>query len=232
MKTENYNTIDVIAASILVYEDQGFIKSGYGHVEYDNEGNAVREVKDNKTMILEMLANPKTSNFTDEQIKNASNLVDTINGKMMLKKLTGKLNNFEGNVVKAISNTPTNFYVSIIASLPHSIAIDKKRESVNDKMAQLKHSSNFFGNKGTRYNISVNILDVKFIQTSSVYMITGIYAGKDIIKFWWRDQPDLSDIITGKTISIRGTVNKHENSKYTNAKETMLNRVKIINISN
>ena len=107
-----------------------------------------------------------------------------------------------------------------------------KRESVNDKMAQLKHSSNYFGNKGTRYNISINILDVKFIQTSSVYMITGIYAGKDIIKFWWRDQPDLSDIITGKTISIRGTVNKHENSKYTNAKETMLNRVKIINISN
>lgn len=232
MKTENYSTIDVIAASILVYKDQGFIKSGYGHVEYDNEGKAVREIKDNKTMILEMLANPKTAKFTDEQIKDANNLVDSINGKMMLKKLTGKLNNFEGNVVKAISSSPTNFYVSIIASLPHSIAIDKKRESVNDKMAQLKHSSNYFGNKGTRYNISINILDVKFIQTSSVYMITGIYAGKDIIKFWWRDQPDLSDIITGKTISIRGTVNKHENSKYTNAKETMLNRVKIINISN
>ena len=98
-------------------------------------------------------------------------------------------------------------------------------------MAQLKHSSQFFGNKGTRYDINVQIIDVKYIQTSSVYMITGVYAGKDIIKFWWRDQPDLSDIITGKTVRIRGTVNKHENSKYTGAKETMLNRVKISTIS-
>ena len=57
-------------------------------------------------------------------------------------------------------------------------------------------------------------------------MITGVYAGKDFIKFWWRDSTDVSDIITGKTVGIRGTVNKHENS-YTGAKETMLNPVKI-----
>ena len=39
----------------------------------------------------------------------------------------------------------------------------------------------------------------------------------------------ISDIIDGKTI-LRGTVNKHEKSKYTNAQETMLNRVKILQI--
>lgn len=229
MKIQDCSVVDIIAASIIVYNDQGFIKSGYGHVEYDDEGNVIREVKDNKSMINDMLA--KGVSFTDEQITQANELADSINGKMMLKKLTGQLNNFEANVVKALSDTPNNFAVSIIASLPHSIAIDKKREAVNDRMAQLKHSSQFFGNKGTRYDINVQIIDVKYIQTSSVYMITGVYAGKDIIKFWWRDQPDLSDIITGKTVRIRGTVNKHENSKYTGAKETMLNRVKISTIS-
>ena len=229
MKIQDCSVVDIIAASIIVYNDQGFIKSGYGHVEYDDEGNVIREVKDNKSMINDMLA--KGVSFTDEQITQANELADSINGKMMLKKLTGQLNNFEANVVKALSETPNNFAVSIIASLPHSIAIDKKREAVNDRMAQLKHSSQFFGNKGTRYDINVQIIDVKYIQTSSVYMITGVYAGKDIIKFWWRDQPDLSDIITGKTVRIRGTVNKHENSKYTGAKETMLNRVKISTIS-
>lgn len=229
MKIQDCSVVDIIAASIIVYNDQGFIKSGYGHVEYDDEGNVIREVKDNKSMINDMLT--KGVSFTDEQITQANELADSINGKMMLKKLTGQLNNFEANVVKALSETPNNFAVSIIASLPHSIAIDKKREAVNDRMAQLKHSSQFFGNKGTRYDINVQIIDVKYIQTSSVYMITGVYAGKDIIKFWWRDQPDLSDIITGKTVRIRGTVNKHENSKYTGAKETMLNRVKISTIS-
>ena len=88
----------------------------------------------------------------------------------------------------------------------------------------------YFGTRGKRYDINVKVLDVKFIQTSDVYMITTVYAEKDIVKFWWRDQPDISDIINGKTIKIRGTVNKHELSKYTNAKETMVNRVKILEI--
>ena len=73
-------------------------------------------------------------------------------------------------------------------------------------------------------------MDVKFIQTSNIYMITTVYAKKDLIKFWWRDQPDISSIINGKNIKIRATVNKHELSKYTNAKETMVNRVKILAI--
>lgn len=229
MKIQDCSTIDIVAASIIVYNDQGFVKSGYGHFEYDDEGKVIREVKDNKSMIAEMLTSGRT--FSDDEIKQANELADSINGKMMLKKLTGQLNNFEANVVKALSEAPNNFAVSIIASLPHSIAIDKKRESINDRMGQLKHSSQFFGEKGSRYDINVEILDVKYIQTSNVYMITGVYAGKDIIKFWWRDQPDVSDIITGKTVGIRGTVNKHENSRYTDAKETMLNRVKITNIS-
>ena len=229
MKIQDCSTIDIVAASIIVYNDQGFVKSGYGHFEYDDEGNVIREVKDNKSMISEMLTSGRK--FTDEEIKDANELADSINGKMMLKKLTGQLNNFEANVVKALSEKPNNFAVSIIASLPHSIAIDKKRESINDRMGQLKHSSQFFGEKGSRYDINVEILDVKYIQTSNVYMITGVYAGKDIIKFWWRDQPDVSDIITGKTVGIRGTVNKHENSRYSGAKETMLNRVKITTIS-
>ena len=228
MRIQDSSTIDIVAAAIIVYNDQGFVKSGYGHYEYDDDGKIVREVKDNKSMISEMIVNGRT--FTDEELQAANELSDSINGKMMLKKLTGQLNNFEANVVKALSEAPNNFAVSIIASLPHSIAVDKKREAVNDRMAQLKHSSQFFGEKGNRYDINVEIVDVKYIQTSSVYMITGVYAGKDIVKFWWRDQPDVSDIITGKTIGIRGTVNKHEKSRYSDAKETMLNRVKITKI--
>ena len=146
--------------------------------------------------------------------------------------MTGNLSSFDNNIIKIFSDMEdaNNFGVSIIASLPHSIEIDRKRESVNDRMSQLKHSSQYMGEIKKRYDINVEILDCKFIQTSAVYMITGVYAGKDIIKFWWRDQPDLSDMIEGKKIKIRGTVNKHENSKYSNAKETMMNRVKIMGV--
>jgi hypothetical protein len=221
---------DVMCAAVLVYKDQGFVRSGQGYIDTSpKDGNSI-EVRDNKTCIIDILEDPKMS-FTEEESKYANDLIDSINGKLMIKKMTNSLNNFEQNVAKALSDPQVNnFAVSIIASLPHSVEIDKKREIVEDKMSALKHSSMYFGTRGKRYDINVKVLDVKFIQTSDVYMITTVYAEKDIVKFWWRDQPDISDIINGKTIKIRGTVNKHELSKYTNAKETMVNRVKILEI--
>ena len=108
-----------------------------------------------------------------------------------------------------------------------SLKIDQKREALNDRMSQLKHTSDYVGIKGKRYDIEVDVIDVKFIQASDVYMVTCVSDDKDIVKFWWREQPDLTDIIEGRTITIRGTVNKQEVSKYSNAKETLFNRVKL-----
>lgn len=221
-----YELVDVVSAAIIVYEDQGFVRSGAGHTEYDNDGNIVKEVKDNKTAVKSRLSSSEP--FNPKTIKSATDLIDTFNSKMMLKKMSGSVSSFDENIIKCFrdENVSENFLISIIASLPHSLTVDKQREKISDKMAQLKHSSNYFGNKGERYKLSVEVLDVKYIQTSSVYMITTVYAGRDVIKFWWRDQPDISDIIKDKNINIVGTVNKHENSKYTGCKETMLNRVK------
>lgn len=218
---------DVVAASIEVYNSQGFVRSGHGHHEYNDDGEWIKTIHDNKTAVKERLATEEP--FSEQATAEARELIDTINSKLMLKKMTGDLGSFDDNILKSLrdEDVTENFKISIIASLPHSLQVDKRREEVSDRMGQLKHSSQFFGNKGTRYDINVEVLDVKFIQSSNVYMITGIYAKKDVIKFWWRDQPDISDIIQGKTIKIRGTVNKHENSKYTGCRETMLNRVKI-----
>ena len=221
--------VDVMAAAIQVHETQGFIKSGQGYTDHSDPENPVI-IEDNKSCIVDIIENPKM-NFTEEQITKANDLITVINGKLMIKKMTNNLNSFESNVVKSLSEANVNkFTVSIIASLPHSVNIDKKREEVEDKLSSLKHSSQYLGDRGKRYDLSVEVMDVKFIQTSNIYMITTVYAKKDLIKFWWRDQPDISSIINGKNIKIRATVNKHELSKYTNAKETMVNRVKILAI--
>lgn len=232
----NYTPAEVLAIAFEVFETQGFIKSGYGYKqptdERDEEGNVVYEqVKDNKSVILETIKGSDTKYISDEKYINQANKeIDRINGKMMMKKLGGNLNNFEASLIKAIEEVPTNFNVSIIASIPNSAKIDAKREALNDRMAQLKHTSDYVGKKGTRYDIDIDVIDVKFIQTSDVYMITGVLDNKDIVKFWWREQPDLTDIIEGKTVTIRGTVKTQEISKYSNAKETLFNRVKLINL--
>lgn len=221
---------DVMCAAIAVHNKQGFIRSGQGYTDSSNDHIDPVETFDNKTVIMAQYLDTKHK-FTQEEYDEANTLIDTINGKLMLKKMTNSLNNFEQNVAKVLNEADINkFAVSIIASLPHSISIDKKREIVEDKMTSLKHSSQYFGTKKKRYDMNVQVLDVKYIQTSDIYMITTIYAKKDIIKFWWRDQPDISDIIADKTIKIRATINKHELSKYSNAKETMVNRVKLLEI--
>lgn len=226
-KTFDIKPVECLALAIEVYNAQGFIRSGEGYKKVDYEtGDVIEEAHDNKSVLIDKIkAGHKPS---DKLITEATQIIDKFEGRYMLKKLTSSLSNFEQGVSDAFaSNELTNFNVAVIASIPHMNEVDKKRKVVEDKIESLRFDSEFFGNKGTRYDLELEVIDVKYIQSSSVFMITTVHNSKDIIKFWWRDQPDISDIIDGKRIHVRGTVNKHEKSKYSNAKETMLNRVKI-----
>ncbi len=230
----HYKPAEILAIAFEVFEQQGFIKSGHGYSaptdEFDEEGQRIYTlISDNKTCILKKISQAKPNKYmsSSKYITDATNEIERINGKLLMKKLGGTLSNFEDGLIKSLEHAPTNFFVSIIASIPNSIEIDKKREALDDKMTQLKHNSQYVGKKGGRYDIQVDVIDVKFIQSSDVYMITAVSDNRDIIKFWWREQPDLTDIIEGKSISLRGTVNKQEVSKYSDAKETLFNRVKL-----
>ena len=227
MKFENYTVLDALAFAIQVHEDQGFVKSGHGTVRLAEDGETEIRTLDNKTMIL----NKIKQDLKPEPVyaDKAKDMLDRINGKLMLKKLTSSANSFELSLIKVLSEDLNKFAVSLIASMPNSITIDEKREAFQDKMNKIKHSSVYFGKKGVRYELDVDVLDVKFIQSSDVYMITTLYKDRDIIKFWWREQPDISDIIMDKTISIKATVKTHELSKFSGANETLVNRVKITN---
>ena len=231
-----YTPPEVLAISFEVFAEQGFIKSGHGYSqptgEFDSEDNQVyTQISDNKTCILRKMQAFKSPaekyQVAQKHIDSATKEIDRINGKLLMKKLGGNLSNFEDGLIKAIEGEVSNFHVSIIASIPNSILIDAKRQALGDRMSTLKHTSQYVGKKGLRLDINVDVLDVKFIQSSDVYMITAVSDKRDIVKFWWREQPDLTDIIERKTISIRGTVNKQEISKYSDARETLFNRVKI-----
>ena len=226
-KTFDITPVEALALAIETFNQQGFIRSGEGFKQTDYDtGEVVQETKDNKTIVIEKI----TAGFkpSEELITEAKAIIDKFNGRYMLKKLTSTLSNFEQGVAQAFDTKElTNFNVAVLASIPHMNEVDKKRKAVEDKIEELRFESEFFGDKGQRYDLQLEVIDVKYIQSSSVYMITTVQNSKNIVKFWWRDQPDISDIIDGKVIHIRGTVNKHEKSKYTNAHETMINRVKI-----
>lgn len=223
---ENFTPQQALAHAIEIYREQGFIRSGDSYHKYDDQGNSIGFVNDNKSIVIQRFEDQTLP--SSESLEEASVIIDKFNGKFMLKKLTSALTSFEKSVSEAFVNPLSTFTVAVIASIPHMNVVDVKRQQVADKIEELKFTSEFFGKEKQRYDIEVEVLDVKYIQSSSVFMITTVFNDKDIIKFWWRDQPDLTDIIDGRRIKIRGTVNKHEVGKYTGAHETMLNRVKVI----
>lgn len=231
---QKYTPVTALAIAYEVYQKQGFVRSGMGYVECimptGFDGNPVyRTIKDNKSEVLSLMEQDYTP--TVEMVERASKTIDRINGKMMIRKISEKLSSFENSLANSINNPLDKYHVSIIASIPHSEIVDAKREKLEDRMATLKHHSEFFGDKGRRYDIAVEVLDAKYIQSREIYMITVLANNRDIVKFWWRDQPDLCDLIDGKMITIRGTVNRHEKNKFNSAKETMLNRVSITSVS-
>ena len=80
----------------------------------------------------------------------------------------------------------TNFNVAALQVF-HMNEVDKKRKAVEDKIEALRFESEYFGDKGQRYDLELEVIDVKYIQSSSVYMITTVQNSKNIVKFWWRD---------------------------------------------
>ncbi len=223
-KFVDYSATDITALALQVYRKQGFIRSGEGYTKVDGTKKTV--IEDNKTVINALVENGSRA---ESLMPDAKVIIDKFNGKLMMKKFGGDLKSFEKGLADAL-NAPelSNFHVSVLASLPHMHNIDRKRAEVEDRYEKLRATSKFFGEARKRYDVEVEVIDVKFIQSSNVYMITTVHNQEDVIKFWWRDQPDLSDILDGKVIKIRGTVNKHEISKYTRCKETMFNRVKVL----
>jgi hypothetical protein len=228
MSIKDYTALDVLALSVQNYRINGFIRSGEGYSFWDEETEKSIYFPDSKTKILEMIDDGIRADQSD--LDQAMVIKNKFDSRFMMKKMTGELNDFERSVVKSLSgeSTLSKFDIAIIASIPNMDVIDNKRQQVDQQLEKVRFISEYYGEHRQRYDLKVEVIDCKYIQNSGVYMITTLENNKNIIKFWWRDQPDISDIIQGKKIHIRGTVNRHENGKYTGAKETMLNRVKIL----
>lgn len=225
----NYTPVHALAISFEVYDKQGFIRSGEGYRYYNPEKSSEEiTVEDNKTVVINrMKSGYQPSN---EKMQQASDYITKLTGDMMFKKMSGTLSSFEKGITDATSQDLTNYHVAIIASLPHGLKVSQKRQKLEEQLSYLKHHSQFFGQRGTRYDLEATVIDAKFVQSRDVYMITLLYNDRDILKFWWGSQPDLADIIEHKTIKFRGTVNRHDINKFNQCKETIINRVKIHSI--
>ena len=88
---QQYNTRQVLELAIAVDAKQGFIKSGFGYYDRENE----KRVYDNKTCILNFMQSVEGAEeftITEDCVEQADKIVDEFKHELIAKKMTyGKI---------------------------------------------------------------------------------------------------------------------------------------------
>tara|TARA_B110000908_G_C10226769_1_gene438382 strand:- start:861 stop:1556 length:696 start_codon:yes stop_codon:yes gene_type:complete len=220
-----YNVDQALQLSVYVDDQQGFIKSGFGF--YDSDRG--EETKDNKTAIFQyMNGTVDIPEITDQQKERAAEIREYFKGTLVAKKLMGTLNSFEDGVIKSIGNNETNsFGVSVIASLPNSLRISKKRDDLDNWFDELRDKSEFIGKRGERLRFGVYVRDVKFIAKYGIHLVTCVDKDENIVKFFFSKEPDIAGLLEGRNVILTGKVKQHDVSKFSQCKETVINYVRV-----
>jgi tetrahydromethanopterin S-methyltransferase subunit F len=220
-----YNVDQALQLSVYVDDQQGFIKSGFGF--YDSDRG--EETKDNKTAIFQyMNGTVDMPEITDQQKERAVEIREYFKGTLVAKKLMGTLNSFEDGVIKSIGNNETNsFGISVIASLPNSLRISKKRDDLDNWFDDLRDKSEFIGKRGERLRFGVYVRDVKFIAKYGIHLVTCVDKEENIVKFFFSKEPDIAGLLEGRNVILTGKVKQHDVSKFSQCKETVINYVRV-----
>jgi len=223
----SFNVDQAIQFAIIIDDQQGFIKSGYGY--YDRENQVT--IHDNKTCLTNFFLGESDIEYpeiSDSIKKRSAKLKQHFRDSLIGKKLMGTLNSFEESVMRVVSSDSTDkFGLSIVASLPNSLRVAQKRDSLDQWFDDLRDKSEFLGNPGERIQFNVRIRDVKFIAKYGIHLVTGSTSDDDIIKFFFSKEPDIVGLLEGKEVSITGKVKQHDISKFSQCKETVINYVKV-----
>ena len=226
-------TLDVIATAIAVDNKQGFVRSGQGYTKIHDNGSE-EIIKDNKTVVLHSLLNKEGEGIkpTTSDKEAAVHLVDDVTGRLTMKKLGGNLNEFETALMENVTAEKVGVYgVALIASIPNTQKHQVKRDTVKDKLDNLISSSEVVGTMSTRSMFTLDIIDITFVKKMSIFMVTGLENKKNVVKFWFSKDPDITGILEGKTVTLTGFVKSQGKSKYSNCQETIINRVKVVEVS-
>lgn len=222
-----YDVVQVLELAVLVDEQQGFIKSGYGY--YDRESET--HVYDNKTTIYSFMTGAEgytMPEITDSVRERAEEIRDYFRNSLVTKKLMGTLSQFEESVMRLVSTETTdNFGLSVAASLPNSFRVAQKREDLDNWFNDMRTQSEFIGKIGERLRFSAVVKDVKFIAKFGIHLVTCVDTDNNIVKFFFSKEPDIAGLLEGRSVKLTGKVKQHDVSKFSDCKETVINYVKV-----
>lgn len=90
-------------------------------------------------------------------------------------------------------------------------------------------NSEYVGVTGKRQNLFLKLIEKKYIRGAECYLYTFVDRRQNVVKTWVTyDKKDAFNFEVGDCVDMDAYINKHESNKYTEVRETYINRIKII----
>jgi hypothetical protein len=211
-----FNIIEVIAVAAAVDRINGFVKKS-------DVGFTNNEKKPNVHFLYEHFCNNEKTEYTSSDLELAEEIIHYLKG-LSFKALERKLTDFETNVLNFVgSETVGKDQLGIAASLPNVYRNKLEADTWTSREAELARTSDYIGAVGKRSEFTAKIENVRFIAKTESYLISCSVEDKNILKFF-------SGVKTGNvgdTVKLTGFIKSQGVSSYSNAKETMINRIKV-----
>ncbi len=213
----DFNTKEVVTVSCAVDRINGFVKKsdvGFG-TNVDK--------KPNVHFLYQHFCNNETVEVINADTEMAEEIIDYLKG-LSFKALERKLTEFETNVLNFVgSETVNKSQLGIAASLPNVYRNKLDADVWTAREAELGRTSEYIGSVGSRSEFVAKVENLRFIGKTMSYLVSCSVDDKHILKFFSVDK--VGEI--GDIINITGFVKSQAVSNYSNAKETMINRIKI-----
>ncbi len=210
-----FNIKEVVAVSCAVDRINGFVKKSDVYGQLDK--------KPNVSFLYEHFCNNEKTDYSQTDLDLAEEIVDYLKG-LSFKALERRLTDFETNVLNFVSSENVGKeQLGIAASLPNVYRNKLEADTWTQREAELARTSDYIGEVGKRCEFDAKIENLRYIAKTTSYLVSCSVADKHILKFF-------SGVASGKIgdiLHITGFVKSQGISSYSNAKETMINRIKI-----
>jgi len=162
-----------------------------------------------------------------KDIELADSMIEYFKG-LLFKQLAGTLSEFNEKVLKLINTESIPVVdLGLVSALPKayfsSIQWDKQAEYERE----LAETSDYSGTLHKRCEFTLSVISKRFIPKHSSHVVTSRDEDGNLVKFFIGGYNNLSCEV-GDIMEVTAYVKSHEVSKFNGAKETVINRIKII----
>lgn len=226
---DTYPLLEVLAVSVAVQRHNGRYFKPYGCYPDGKvaNGDLVRALCDTPGRRWpRVLEESQKIQVTDADREQAGEIIDYFQCYAMELVNQEKVSDFDLNMIElARKSEVSGRDLGLVAVMPHIHNLKQVRDDHDDINAKLKRTSEFVGTPRKRNELTVKVEYTQFIRKIDAYLFVCSVDGKHLVKFFNQDQ----DFMTvGETYQISAYVKSHEVGRFSNARETMVNRIKIL----